>query len=82
MGKQLATRSPQLAQLTENLNLQRSLLLNLDRHQVVDILDNTTVSTIESEAQVDDSIGGGWPILHTSTGRKLRTRLLVRPHFL
>ncbi len=81
MGKQLSTRSPQLGQLTENLNLQRSLLLNLDRHQDVDILDNTTVSTIESEAQVDDSIGGGWPILHTSTGRKLRARLLVRTYY-
>lgn len=61
-----------IATMTENLNLQRALLQSLGNLGGVDILDNTKVSRIEKEA--DD---GGWPIVHTSDGRKIRTRLLV-----
>lgn len=70
----------QLASMTENLNLQRSLLRNLDEQNAVDIMDNTMVSGIETDTKSDDPLGGsGWPVVTTSTGKTLRARLLVCP---
>ena len=65
--------TPHMTTMTENLNLQRALLRRLRSLGGVDVLDNTRVSRIEKEVE-----GGGWPIVHTSDGRQIRTRLLVR----
>lgn len=65
-----------MSQMTENLNLQRALLRNLDSSgSPVDITDNVKVASIQK-----DSERGGWPVVHTSNGRTLRTRLLVSLH--
>lgn len=65
-----------MSQMTENLNLQRALLRNLDSSgSPVDIIDKVKVESIQKE------IGrGGWPVVHTSDGRALRARLLVSLH--
>lgn len=62
-----------MATMTENLNLQRALLRSLADLGGVNVLDNTKVSKIEKEEGE-----GGWPIVHTSDGRQIRARLLVR----
>ncbi|KZT25240.1 ubiquinone biosynthesis hydrox [Neolentinus lepideus HHB14362 ss-1] len=61
---------PQMARLTENLNLQRALLRYLSSLPEVRLFDNTKVSNIARE-------GGGSPLVNLSTGRVLRARLLV-----
>lgn len=63
--------------MTENLNLQRALLRNLDNLNAIQIRDNTKVSKI-----VKDAEQGGWPLIHTSTGGTLRARLLVSSDYL
>ncbi|KDQ51050.1 hypothetical protein JAAARDRAFT_140997 [Jaapia argillacea MUCL 33604] len=65
--------SPQMARLTENLNLQRGLLRHLSASPGIQISDKVKVKAIESEVRE----GGGWPLIHLSDGRTLRARLLV-----
>jgi len=67
--------SSELSRLTENLNLQRALLRQLDAIPTIEIVDNVKVTSITREAE--DSDGGGWPLVHISDGRVIRTRLLV-----
>ncbi|TFK51887.1 ubiquinone biosynthesis hydrox [Heliocybe sulcata] len=64
---------PQMARLTENLNLQRGLLRHLTSIPEVHLLDNTKVGEISKEERE----GGGWPLVRLSNGRLLRARLLV-----
>ena len=64
----------QMAQLTENLNLQRAFLRHLSTVPEVQLLDKVKVDSIQRE---DREEGGGWPLVHLSDGRILRTRLLV-----
>lgn len=63
-----------MARLTENLNLQRALLRHLDLMPGVQVFDKVKVSSIEQERREG---GRGWPLVHLSDGRTLRTRLLV-----
>lgn len=67
------SKIPQMARLTENLNLQRALLRHLDLSPEVQLFDKVKVSSIQQEERE----GGGWPLVHLSDGRILRTRLLV-----
>jgi len=62
-----------MALLTENLNLQRSLLRRLSKIQEIELLDRIKVSSIQG----DDGESGNWPMVHLSDGRVFRTRLLV-----
>ncbi len=64
---------PQMARLTENLNLQRALLRHLDSTSAVELFDKVKVQSIQREERE----GGGWPLVHLSDGRVLRARLLV-----
>ena len=64
----------QMARLTENLNLQRALLRHLASLPEVQLLDKVKVQSIQQEEREG---GGGWPLVHLSDGRILRTRLLV-----
>ncbi|OCH85256.1 ubiquinone biosynthesis hydrox, partial [Obba rivulosa] len=63
----------EMARLTENLNLQRALLRNLASSTSIRLLDKVQVQLISRE----ETEGGGWPLVHLSDGRILRTRLLV-----
>ncbi|OSX60240.1 hypothetical protein POSPLADRAFT_1148165 [Postia placenta MAD-698-R-SB12] len=67
------TTAPEMARLTENLNLQRALLRYLDTTPSIKLLDKVKVNSIEKEQEE----GGGWPLVHLSDGRVLRARLLV-----
>lgn len=67
----------ELSRLTENLNLQRALLRQLESSLTVEIVDKVKVESIAT----DDREGGAWPVLHLSDGRVIRARLLVRPQF-
>lgn len=63
----------ELARLTENLNLQRALLLRLgELSKHVSIIDSTKVEHIEAA-----ETGNSWPIVKLSNGDSLRARLLV-----
>jgi ubiquinone biosynthesis monooxygenase Coq6 len=62
-----------MAQMTENLNIQRALLRNMASRPQLELADNVKVATIERE----ESGANGWPIIHLSNGRSLRARLLV-----
>jgi ubiquinone biosynthesis monooxygenase Coq6 len=62
-----------MAQMTENLNIQRALLRSLSSRPQVELADNVKVMTI----QQDSAEAGGWPVVHLSNGRSLRARLLV-----
>ena len=62
-----------MARLTENLNLQRGLLRQLDSIPEVQIHQRTKVTSIET----DISIRGGWPLIHLDNQKVLRARLLV-----
>ena len=64
---------PEMACLTENLNLQRALLRCLETRPAISIIDKTRVDTIHRE----ELEGGGWPVVRLANGRQLRTRLLV-----
>ena len=72
--------APEMARLTENLNLQRALLRRLQSQDVhVTFLDKTRVASIVSE-QPSGSSGSSsspWPVVQTNTNRCLRARLLV-----
>jgi ubiquinone biosynthesis monooxygenase Coq6 len=65
--------SSQMAFLTENINLQRALLRRLSGVREVQILDSVKVDSI----QKDNKEHSGWPLVHLSDGKVLRTRLLV-----
>ena len=64
---------PQMARLTENLNLQRGLLRYLNGTSAVELIDKVKVQSIQREERE----GGGRPLVHLSDGRVLRARLLV-----
>ncbi|KAG9020626.1 putative ubiquinone biosynthesis monooxygenase, partial [Tulasnella sp. UAMH 9824] len=66
-------RVPQIAHMTENLNLQRGLLRRLNDFPSVRLLDNVKVDDIKAE----EADKGGWPTLKLSDGKTLRARLLV-----
>ncbi|KAG8956484.1 putative ubiquinone biosynthesis monooxygenase [Tulasnella sp. 408] len=66
-------RVPQIAHMTENLNLQRGLLRRLNDFPSVRLLDNVKVDGIKAE----EADQGGWPTLKLSDGKTLRARLLV-----
>lgn len=62
-----------MAQMTENLNIQRALLRNMAGRPQLELADNVKVAAIERE----ETGANGWPIVHLSNGRSLRARLLV-----
>jgi len=69
--------APEMARLTENLNLQRALLQQLQSQGVhVTLLDKTRVASIVSEQPLSSS-SSAWPVVQTNTNRRLRARLLV-----
>lgn len=69
--------APEMARLTENLNLQRALLRRLQSQDVhVTFLDKTRVASIVSEQPLGSS-SSPWPVVQTNTNRCLRARLLV-----
>ncbi|KAL4252066.1 Ubiquinone biosynthesis monooxygenase COQ6, mitochondrial [Abortiporus biennis] len=70
-------RPRELSRLTENLNLQRALLHQLASNPSVELADKVKVESITREENSEDSIGGGWPLVHLSDGRTIRARLLV-----
>lgn len=72
-SSEMALQSNHMARLTENLNLQRGLLRHLSTIPEVQLLDKVRVDSIQRE----DKGGNGWPLVHLSDGRILRTRLLV-----
>lgn len=69
--------APEMARLTENLNLQRALLRQLQSQDVhATLLDKTRVASIVSEQPLSSS-SSPWPVVQTNTNRRLRARLLV-----
>ncbi|KAH7914807.1 hypothetical protein BJ138DRAFT_1176989 [Hygrophoropsis aurantiaca] len=66
--------SSQMAQMTENLNLQRALLRQLSNTSSMKLLQRVKVVSIQHE---DKESGTGWPLIHLSDGAVLRARLLV-----
>ena len=64
----------ELSRLTENLNLQRALLRQLESNSSIELVDKVKVESITS----DNREGSSWPLLHLSDGRVIRARLLVR----
>ena len=69
--------APEMARLTENLNLQRALLQQLQSQDAhVTLLDKTRVASIVSEQPLNSS-SSAWPVVQTDTNRRLRSRLLV-----
>ncbi|KAI0684027.1 hypothetical protein BC835DRAFT_1392005 [Cytidiella melzeri] len=65
--------APQIASLTENMNLQRGLLRHLSQYPGIEVADKVKVHSITN----DKHEGGGWPLVQLSDGRVLRARLLV-----
>lgn len=64
-----------MARLTENLNLQRALLRQLDSvGGSLELLQKVKVESIQRE---DKEGGHGWPLVRLSDGSTLRARLLV-----
>jgi ubiquinone biosynthesis monooxygenase Coq6 len=59
-----------MAWLTENANLQRALMRNLQRSGAVDVISPARVEAITTS-------DGARPVLRLSNGRELRTKLLV-----
>ncbi|CDO72085.1 hypothetical protein BN946_scf184962.g28 [Trametes cinnabarina] len=74
LGVAGAEAPSQMSTMTENLNLQRALLRRLHDTSAVEIADKVKVQSIQREEREG---GGGWPLVHLSDGRVLRTRLLV-----
>jgi len=69
--------APEIARLTENLNIQRALLRHLQSQDVhVKLLDKTRVASIVSEQPLGSS-SSPWPVIQTNTNRRLRAHLLV-----
>lgn len=67
--------SSEMARLTENLNLQRALLRQLDSvGGSLELLQKVKVESIQRE---DKEGGHGWPLVRLSDGSTLRARLLV-----
>ncbi|KAF7969689.1 hypothetical protein HWV62_26204 [Athelia sp. TMB] len=81
-----------MARLTENHNLQRALLARLTALPHVQLLENTKVASISSSVSTHATSSpsapstsspdppnpsASWPIVRLSTGRTLRTRLLI-----
>ncbi|CAE6402615.1 unnamed protein product [Rhizoctonia solani] len=62
-----------MATMTENLNLQQGLLKRLDSVPNVKLLDTTKVEDIQSRSGDYNS----WPVVNTSTGKSLRSRLVI-----
>ncbi|ELU43561.1 COQ6 monooxygenase [Rhizoctonia solani AG-1 IA] len=62
-----------MAMMTENLNLQQGLLRKLESVPNVKLLDTTKVEGIQSGSEDYNS----WPVVNTSTGKSLRSRLLI-----
>ncbi|CAE6478863.1 unnamed protein product [Rhizoctonia solani] len=62
-----------MAMMTENLNLQRGLLKRLESVPNVKLLDTTKVEDIQNGSGDSNT----WPVVNTSTGRSLRSRLLI-----
>ncbi|CAE6426320.1 unnamed protein product [Rhizoctonia solani] len=62
-----------MATMTENLNLQRGLLKRLESVPSVKLLDITKVEEIQNGSGDHNS----WPVVNTSTGKSLRSRLLI-----
>ncbi|CAE7171597.1 unnamed protein product, partial [Rhizoctonia solani] len=62
-----------MAMMTENLNLQRGLLKRLETVPSVKLLDGTKVEDIQNGSGNSNT----WPVVNTSTGKSLRSRLLV-----
>lgn len=73
LGMQRTSESPQMARLTENLNLQRALLRRLSNAPGIQLLDVAKVASITR----DTKERGHWPLVHLSNGKTLRARLLV-----
>ncbi|KAF8631895.1 hypothetical protein AX15_002156 [Amanita polypyramis BW_CC] len=74
-ASEMGLHKPELgmAQLVENLNLQRALLRHLKHYGGVELLDKTKVSSIVRDAEEK----GSWPLVHLDNNRTLRARLLV-----
>ena len=66
--------SSQMATIVENLNLQRAILQYLMRSEIVKVVDNAKVTSIEHDYREGNT---GWPLVHLSNGMILRTQLLV-----
>jgi ubiquinone biosynthesis monooxygenase Coq6 len=64
---------PEIARLTENLNLQRALLRRLETKRHVSLIDKTKVDAIYQQERDE----GGWPVVRLANGRQFRVRLLV-----
>ncbi|KAG8691609.1 putative ubiquinone biosynthesis monooxygenase [Ceratobasidium sp. 423] len=62
-----------MAMMTENLNLQQGLLRRLESVSNVKLLDSTKVEDIQNGSGESNT----WPVVNTSTGRSLRSRLLI-----
>lgn len=68
----------EMARLTENINLQRGLLRQVEKNAssgMITLLDKTKVSSITSDGENDAS--NGWPLVHLTNSQTLRARLLV-----
>jgi len=63
-----------MATLTENFNLQRALLCHLSNVPAVRVLQQTKVTSIQSDGEQH----GSWPLVHLDNQQVLRARLLVR----
>ncbi|KAI9062622.1 ubiquinone biosynthesis hydrox [Trametes sanguinea] len=74
LGMASADTPSRMSTMTENLNLQRALLRHLRETSAVELADKVKVQSIQREEREG---GGGWPLVHLSDGRVLRTRLLV-----
>ena len=66
--------SPEMARMTENLNLQRALLRHISSLHAINVIDKTKVQSIYRE---EGEGGGGWPLVRLTDGRVLRARLLA-----
>ncbi|CAG8712636.1 457_t:CDS:1 [Acaulospora colombiana] len=82
--KSTETNVTEMARLTENLNLQRALLRQIDNSAtsgILTLMDETKVQSINSDGESGHSPQGphntGWPLLQLSNSRSIRARLLV-----
>ncbi|CAE6440572.1 unnamed protein product [Rhizoctonia solani] len=62
-----------MATMTENLNLQQGLLKRLESVPNVKLLDTTKVEDIQNGPGENNT----WPVVNTSSGQSLRSRLLI-----
>ncbi|PLW44260.1 hypothetical protein PCASD_03881 [Puccinia coronata f. sp. avenae] len=59
-----------MARFIENLNLQKALLSNLQKHPLIDIYSATKVAHISADH-------ANWPVISTHDGQQLKARLLI-----